>query len=340
MTTDIGIDLGSYKTVIFSQNKTVLELPSVVTVDSETFEPVYYANKAFQTIGRTPDSLECVRPIEHGLISDIYIAEKMLNRYMQKAFGQKIVRPKIMACVPTGVTEIQYHNLTSVIERSGGRNITVVESPLLSAVSLGIDFSVPHGTMIVDIGAGTTDIAVITMGGIAQSQSFKTGSFDFDDVIIKSVRREFNILIGALTAEKIKKQVGTVVQRPVEVAMTAKGRDIFSGLPQSFEITSNDVLKAVSDTALSICSAIKSVIETTDPDLVADVMNDGIYLTGGGSLINGMAEFISEYVGTKVHMVNDPAHSVVRGAAAALKNPKVFKDVDLQYRALKDLIVE
>ena len=173
------------------------------------------------------------------------------------------------------------------------------------------DLSVPHGTMIVDIGAGTTDIAVITMGGIAQSLSFKTGSFDFDDLIVKSVRREFNILIGNLTAEKIKKQVGTVVGRPVEVAMTAKGREIFSGLPQSFEITSNDVLKAVTDTALSICSAIKSVIETTDPDLVADVMNDGIYLTGGGSLINGMSDFISEYIGTKVHMVNDPMHSVV-----------------------------
>lgn len=340
MAMEIGIDIGSSKTVIFSSSKVVLELPSVVTVDSESWEPVYFGEKAKQTMGRTPDSLECVMPIKHGVIAEYDIAEAMLKEYISKAFGNKIVRPKMMATLPVGLTELQHHSMSNVVESAGGRNISVIESPLAIAFGLGLDFSKPHGYLIVDIGAGTTDIAVISMGGIAACDSFKTASFDFDTQIMKYIRKEYNIEIGALMAESIKKQIGTVVERPVEIAMVAKGRNVFTGLPESFEITSSEVYEAIKETADSICNAIRSVLFKTDPELTSDINTDGLYLTGGGSLIHGMDKLISDYTGTTVHTLDDPTHSVVRGAAVALRKPELLKNVNYQLRSIKELSIE
>ncbi len=340
MATDIGIDLGSSKTVIFSSSKVVVELPSVVTVDSETWEPIYFGEKAKQTIGRTPDSMLSVYPIEHGVISDYDLTELMLRDYMQQAFGNNILRPRIIATLPAGLTELQHHSLSNVVEAAGGRNITVVEGPLAIAFGLGLDFSKPHGTLIVDIGAGTTDVAVISMGGIAACDSFKIASFDFDSQIIRYVRYEYNIEIGPLTAEAIKMKVGSAIKRDVEIAMIAKGRNIFSGLPESFEITSGEVYEAIDDTIKSICNAIRKVLNKTDPDLVADIMNDGMYLTGGGSKLSGFAERIADYLKIKVHQMDDPAHSVVKGAAVAIKKPELLRNVDYQMRSLKELEIE
>ena len=340
MSTEIGIDLGTSKTVIFSSSKVVLELPSVVTVDYETWEPIYYGEKAKQTLGRTPDSLVCVSPIERGVIADYDIAESMLKEYMKKAFGNKVVRPRIMATLPAGLTELQHHSLTNVVESAGGRDISIIEGPLAVAFGLGLDFSKPHGTLIVDIGAGTTDIAVVSLGGIAVCDSFKTASLDFDMQIVRYIRKEYNIEIGPLMAESIKKQIGTVVEPTVEVAMVAKGRNVFTGLPESFEITSFEVYEAIKETADSICNAIRSVLLKTDPDLVSDINADGLYLTGGGALINGMNRLIADYTSTAVHLLDDPTHSVVRGAAAALKHPELLKNVDYQLRSIKELTIE
>jgi rod shape-determining protein MreB len=340
MATDIGIDLGSSKTVIFSSSKVVVELPSVVTVDAESWEPIYFGEKAKQTIGRTPDSMLSVYPIEHGVISDYDLTELMLKEYMQQAFGNNILRPRIIATLPAGLTELQHHSLSNVVEAAGGRNITVVEGPLAIAFGLGLDFSKPHGTLIVDIGAGTTDVAVISMGGIAACDSFKIASFDFDSQIIRYVRYEYNIEIGPLTAEAIKIKVGSAMKRDIEVAMVAKGRNIFSGLPESFEITSGEVYDAIDDTIKQICNAIRKVLNKTDPDLVADIMNDGMYLTGGGSKLSGFAERIADYLKIKVHQMDDPAHSVVKGAAVAIKKPELLKNIDYQMRSLKELEIE
>lgn len=340
MATDIGIDLGSSKTVIFSSSKVVLELPNVVTVDSETWEPIYFGEKAKQTIGRTPESLLSVYPIEHGVISDYDLCELMLKNYMQQAFGNKILRPRIMATLPAGLTELQHHSLSNVVEAAGGRNITVIEGPMAIAFGLGLDFTRPHGTLIVDIGAGTTDVAVISLGGIAACDSFKIASFDFDSQIIRYVRREYNIEIGPLTAEAIKIKVGSAVRRDIEVAMVAKGRNIFSGLPESFEITSGEVYEAINDTLNAICNAIREVLNKTDPDLVADIMNDGMYLAGGGSKLSGFAQRISDFLNIKVHQMDDPAHSVVKGAAVAIKKPELLKNVNYQMRSIKELEIE
>lgn len=340
MATDIGIDLGSSKTVIFSSSKVVLELPNVVTVDSDSWEVVYVGEKAKQTLGRTPDSMQTVFPIEHGVISDYDLAEHMLKEYMQQAFGNKVLRPRIMATLPAGLTELQHHSLANVVEAAGGRNITVIESPLAIAFGLGIDFDTPHGTLIVDIGAGTTDVAVISMGGIAACNSFKTASFDIDAQIIRYVRKEFNIEIGQLTAESIKMKVGTAVQPTVEIAVIAKGRNVFTGLPESFEISSGEVFEAISDTLDTICNAIREVLNKTDPDLVGDIMQDGMYLAGGGSLLSGLPKKIEDYLGIKVHHLEDPAHSVVKGAAVALKKSELLKNVDYQMRSIKELEIE
>ncbi len=340
MAMEIGIDLGSSKTVIFSSSKVVLELPSMVTADSETYQPVYFGEKAKQTLGRTPDSLECIFPIKNGIIAEYDLAEAMLKEYMTMAFGNKILRPQIMATLPVGLTELQHHSMSNVVEAAGGRNISVIESPLAIAFGLGLDFSKPHGYLIVDIGAGTTDIAVVSMGGIAVCESFKTASFDFDTQIMRYIRKEYNIEIGNLMAESIKKQVGTVVHRPVEVAMVAKGRNIFTGLPESFEITSEEIYDAIKETADTICNAIRSVLSKTEPELVADIKNDGLYLTGGGSLIYGMDMLISEFTGTAVHLLEDPTHSVVRGAAVALRKPELLKHINYQLRSIKELSIE
>ena len=340
MTTDIGVDIGSSKTVIFSSSKIVLEKPSVVTVDAETWQPVYFGEKALQTFGRTPDSLVCVHPIKNGTIADLELAEAMLKNYMDEAFGRKIFKPRVMAALPTGVTELQHHSMAQVVEAGGGRNVSVIENPIAVAIGMGVDFTEPRGSLIIDMGAGTTDIATISMGGIAQCDSFKVAGNTFDDLIIKYVRREYGVEIGPLTAEKVKKQIGTAVKRPVEIAIMAKGRNIYTGLPQTLEITSTEIHSAISEAAKSIFNAIRKVLEKTDPDIVADVMNDGIYLTGGTSLMNGMHELIEDYFGAKVHIDSDPTHSVVRGTAIALKNPSLLGNVDFQYRSIKELAIE
>lgn len=340
MAAEIGIDLGTSKTVIFSSSKVVLELPSVVTVDSETYEPVYYGEKAKQTLGRTPDSYLAVMPIERGVIADYDTAESMLKEYMKEIFGNKVLRPRIMATLPPGLTELQHHSLANALEAAGGRNISVIESPLAIAFGLGIPLDTPKGTLIVDVGAGTTDIAVISMGGIASCESFKTASLDFDNQIIRYIRKEYNIEIGPLTAENIKIKIGGAIERNIEVALVAKGRNVFSGLPESFEITAAEVYEALSDTVNSICDAVRQVLQKTDPDLVADITNDGFYLAGGGSMLYGLDKKMSEYLGIKAIPLENPSHSVVKGTAVALKKPELLKNVNYQLRSIKELIVE
>ncbi len=340
MAMQIGIDMGSYKTVISEQNRIVLEQPSIVTIESDSFKPVYFGDTAKSSLGRTPETLTCIKPIEHGVIADYDITLAMLSEYMKRAFGNKVIRPSVIACLPTGLTELQHHSLADVIVDSGGRNVTVIESPLAVAYGLGIDFSSPKGSMVVDIGAGTTDVATLSLGGIVQCGSFNMASYDFDDAITKYIRRAYNIEIGELTAESIKKQIGSVVKRDVEITVIAKGRNLRTGLPESFEITSREIYDTVYDTAIQICNSVRKVMERTDPDIIADVMENGIHLTGGGSLINGMASFMEEFIGTRVMQAPDPMHSASKGMAIVGKNSKLLKNIDYHLRSLKELIIE
>ena len=340
MATNIAIDIGTSKTVLSSGNKIVLELPSVVTVDTDTREPIYFGEKAFETIGRTPDSLTCVFPIQRSVIADYDVAESMLKEYMTAAFGNRIIKPKVMIVMPSGVTTMQHHSVSDVVEASGGRNAQTIEAPLAVAVGLGLNLNQPRGSMIIDMGAGTTDAATLSMGGIAACDSIPVASRDFDEAIIKYVKRNYNILIGLATAEQIKKRVGTAVEHTLEIAITVKGRHLHTGLPTTFEITSGEVYNAIFEKCYEIISGIRRVIEKTPPDLVADIMTDGIYLTGGGSLLSGFDRLLEKCLGTKIHMAPDPFHTAVNGAAKALKIPEILKNVDNQYRAIQELKIE
>lgn len=340
MPIDVAIDFGTYKTVIYSGNKVVLEQPTTAVVDSETWEPICFGDRARSMIGRTSENIETVFPIQHGMIADYDIAEQMLTDYMDKSFGKKLIKPRVIVAMPGGATSIQRRSVANAIAKAGGRRVQVIDSAVAAALGMGIEFTRPEGRMVVDIGAGVTDIATLSSGGIVQCDSAPIGSLDFDDAIIKYVKKEFNILIGSLTAEEIKKQIGSVVPRQNHVVITAKGRNLFSGLPQLFEISASDVYSAMQDTALSICSCVKSVVEKTPPDIISDVLSDAVYLSGNGALVNGMAELLSEYLKTEIRTYHDAGYAVAKGAFMALKYPDLLNNIDYQLRNINDLIVE
>ncbi len=340
MAAEIAIDFGTSKTILLSGSKILLEEPTVASVDTETWEPVCFGRRAYDMIGRTPESITTVFPIERGVISDYKIAEAMLKSYMKKALGRRILKPKLIVSVPIAVTTLQHRSVANAAHAAGGRKVCTVEAPVAAAIGLGVDFEKPDGAMVVDIGAGTTDVAVISMGGLSESSALPAASMDFDTAIAKYVKRKYNILIGNLTAESIKKQIGCVVKRPVTLVMNAKGVDMVSSLPRTFEISSTDVYQATVDVADTICSGIRQVAENTAPDLLSDIMTSGIYLTGGGSQIYGMDELIAESVGIKVNKCSDPGHTVVKGARTVIKNPEIIKNGDYQFRSIEELIVD
>lgn len=338
--TDIGIDFGTSKTILFAKGKIYLEQPSVVAVDSETWEPICYGDRALSMVGRTPESVTTVFPLEHGVIADYDIAEKMLKQYMQTAFGKSIIKPRVMISVPIGVTPVQHRSVADVAGYAGGRDVCTIESPVAAALGLGVDFTKPGGNMVIDVGAGVTDIAAISMGGIAECSSSHTASGSFDVAITKYVRKEFNILIGLQTAARIKEEIGCAVARPVDLTMRAKGQDAFTGLPATFEITSQQVGEALKECVEDICRTAKNVLEKTPPDLVADIMERGIMLTGGGAKLFGMGERLQQVLGIHVIPAEDPMHNVVRGELIALKKPKLLKNGDYQFRSIQELIVD
>ena len=340
MPIDLAIDFGTSKTVLLSGNKILLEQPSVATVDSETWEPICFGERAKNMIGRLPEHLETVFPIQRGMVADYDLAEQMLTEFMTRALDKHLIKPRVIIAMPSGANSIQRRSLENAAEIAGGRRVKVIDSAVAAALGMGIDFTHPGGKMIIDIGAGVTDIATLSAGGIVQCDSAPIGSSDFDEAIIKYVRKEFNILIGNLTAEEIKKQIGSVIPRQEEITIQAKGRNLFSGLPQLFEITSSDVYAAIKDTAWSLFGAINAVIDRTPPDFVADIISDRIYVTGGGSLINGMCDLLSENINADVYIRNDAEYSVVKGAQVALKQPKLIENIDYQLKNIQDLIVE
>ena len=336
----IGIDLGSYKTVISTTNRVLLEQPSIVAVEADTWEPICFGKKAYEMIDKTPSSIEMVYPIQRGVVADYELTEKMLKHFMNEAFSNTVLKPQIMVAMPFGVTSVQHRSVAKAIELAGGRNVKTVEAPLADAIALKLDFSKPHGYLVVDIGAGTTDIAVISMGGFVRSDSISVASFDFDEAIIRYVKKKYSINIGHRTAESIKLQIGGILPRNVTLTMKASGMENYGRRPKIFEITSDDVRLALADPIKNIYQAIRKIIEKTPADIVSDIAKEGIYLTGAGSQLYGMKEYLSQKLGVKVNMYETPGRSVAKGTALALKYPKLTENGDYQYRALADLIVD
>lgn len=340
MATDIVLDVGTYKTTLFSGGKVVLEEPSVVAVDTNTWEPIAFGLEAKAMFGKTPDSISIIFPIERGVVSDYDIAESMVVHFIKKIFGNRIVKPRVIVIVPSGVTTVQHHSLANAVAAAGCRNISTIDTTIATAIGLGTNLDKPRGSMIIDIGGGITNISTISLGGIAQQDTLRVGSIDFDDDIEKYVRREKNIYIGGQTAERIKRVVGSAVKRDFNITINAKGRHVFSGMPETFEISSDEVYDAIYDRLLLICKAAQAVLEKTDPDIVSDISVDGIKLIGGGAAMYGMDKLLSQYLDVDVEYIDDPKRSPSAGAERVLKNPKILTLHDFKYRSIQNLIVD
>ena len=312
---DIGIDLGTASILVYAKGKgIVLKEPSVVAYDKESNKIKAVGEEARQMIGRTPGNIVAVRPLRQGVISDYEVTEKMLKYFISKAIGKRAFRkPRISICAPSGITEVEKKAVEEATYQAGAREVSIIEEPISAAIGAGIDITRPFGNMIVDIGGGTTDVAVISLGGTVVSTSIKVAGDDFDEAITRYVRKKHNLMIGERTAEDIKIQIGTVYATPQAKSMEVKGRDTITGLPKSVTLNSEEIREALKDASAQIMETIHSILEKTPPELAADVAERGIVLTGGGALLGGLEELIEEETGINTIVAEEPALAVAIG---------------------------
>jgi rod shape-determining protein MreB len=338
MFSDIGIDLGTSKTVIIKNKRILLSEPSVVLMDNYDEVPVSFGKYAYRAIGRSTERYSAVCPIERGVISDYDMAEQMLSCYMSRVIGKTVTKPRVVVSIPGGITSVERRSVIDAVQTSGGRNVCTIEAPVAAALGMGIDFTKPHGTVIVDIGSGTTDVAVMSMGGLTCCETEKIAGQDIDDAIIKYLKKEYNLSIGRHSAMQIKHQIGAAVPRNLEIAMVAKGLSATSGMPMSVEITGNEIYEAISEVVDRICRAIQAVINKTPPELVGDITEDGIYLTGGTALLTGLADALSQYLGVNIRVADDVGYCVARGIGIAMNHFDLLENGDYRFTTMQDLI--
>ena len=314
--TDIGIDLGTASVLVYVKGKgVVLKEPSVVAFDRNTNKIKAIGEEARLMLGRTPGNIVAVRPLRQGVISDYTVTEKMLSYFIDRTVGKSLFgrKPRISVCVPSGATEVEKKAVEDATYQAGARDVSIIEEPVAAAIGAGIDIAKPCGNMIVDIGGGTADIAVISLGGVVVSNSIKVAGDDFDEAIVRFMRKKHNLLIGERTAEEIKINVGTVYKRPENLTMDVRGRNLVTGLPKTVTVTSEETEEALREPAYQIVDAVHNVLERTPPELAADISDRGIVLTGGGSLIHGLEELIEEKTGINTMTAEDPLTAVAIG---------------------------
>jgi len=312
---DIGIDLGTASVLVYVRGRgVVLKEPSVIALDTDTNTIRAIGEEARMMLGRTPGNIVAIRPLRQGVISDYTTTEKMLKYFIQKAVGRKNFRkPRISVCVPSGVTEVEKKAVEDATYQAGARYVEIIEEPIAAAIGAGIDIGRPCGNMIVDIGGGTTDIAVISLGGAVVSTSIKVAGDDFDEAIVRYMRKKHNLLIGDNTAEDIKIKIGTAFKRPEIEYLEVTGRNLVTGLPRTVKVSSEETEEALRDTQGQVVEAIHSVLEKTPPELAADIAARGIVLTGGGSLLRGLEDLIAYKTGINTMTAEDPMTAVAIG---------------------------
>ena len=312
---DIGIDLGTASVLVYVRGRgVVLKEPSVIALDTDTNTIRAIGEEARMMLGRTPGNIVAIRPLRQGVISDYTTTEKMLKYFIQKAVGRKNFRkPRISVCVPSGVTEVEKKAVEDATYQAGARYVEIIEEPIAAAIGAGIDIGRPCGNMIVDIGGGTTDIAVISLGGAVVSTSIKVAGDDFDEAIVRYMRKKHNLLIGDNTAEDIKIKTGTAFKRPEIEYLEVTGRNLVTGLPRTVKVSSEETEEALRDTTGQVVEAIHSVLEKTPPELAADIAARGIVLTGGGSLLRGLEDLIAYKTGINTMTAEDPMTAVAIG---------------------------
>ena len=325
-TKNIGIDLGTANTLVYMEGKgIVFREPSVVAKNTQTGEVIAVGSEAKEMIGRTPGSIVAIRPMKDGVIADYDTTAAMLKYFMEKTVGNS--KPSVMVCVPSGVTEVEKRAVIDAARVAGAREAFVIEEPFAAAIGAGFPVMDPTGSMVVDIGGGTTDVATISLGGIVSSTSIRQAGDKFNNAIINYVHSNFNLLIGERTAEDIKIQIGSAsVEKAKEIeSMNIRGRDLVTGLPKSVDIEAVDVAKAIQDVVQDIIVAIKETLEQTSPEIAADVIDHGIVLTGGGALLKNLPEVISEATKVPVFIAQDPLDCVAIGTGESLKNIEVMR---------------
>ena len=319
---DIGIDLGTANVLIYIKGQgIVLNEPSVVAIDAETRKPLAVGTEAREMLGRTPGQVLAIRPMKDGVIADFEITEVMLDYFIRKINGKSFFcKPRILICCPSNITQVEKNAIKEVAERTGAKKVILEEEPKVAAVGAGMDISKPSGNMVIDVGGGTTDIAILSLGGIVTSESIKVAGNVFDSDIQKYIKDKYKLLIGDRTSEEIKINIGTVYPESKKEQMEVRGRDLVTGLPNTITITSNEIEKALKKSVYEIVHAAKTVLEQAPPELSADIIDKGIVVTGGGSLIDGLDELLSNELKVPVYMAESPLTSVAEGTSILLDN--------------------
>lgn len=321
---DIGIDLGTANTLVFVKGKgVVIREPSVVAINvsSKPARVVAVGNEAKQMIGRTPGSITAMRPLRDGVIADFDITTEMLRKFISKALGGSfLAKARVVICIPSGVTEVEKRNVHDVAIEAGARYVSLIEEPMAAAIGAGLPVNEAVGSMIVDIGGGTAEVAVISLGDIVTSRSVRMAGDNIDNAIIQYIKRKYNLLIGERTAEEIKIKIGSAVDYGREGRMEVKGRNLIDGLPKNVTITSEEIREAIADCVNIILDAVKGTLEKTPPELAADIMRHGITLTGGGALLRGLDSLISSQTGMPVRIAENPLDCVADGTGVFLES--------------------
>lgn len=312
---NIGIDLGTATVLVYIKGQgIVIREPSVVAIDKDTNTILAVGEEARRMLGRTPGNIVAIRPLREGVISNYEVTEKMLQYFIEKAMGKRsFVKPTIAVCVPSSVTEVEKRAVEDATRQAGARRVHIIEESIAAAIGSGIDISRACGSMVVDIGGGTTDIAVISLGGTVVSYSLKIAGDNFDDAIIRYIRKKHNVLIGERTAEDLKIKIGTAFERTIPVSMDVRGRNLITGLPKNFTVTSDEMLEALQESVAAIAEAVHGVLEKTPPELAADIYERGIVMTGGGSLLYGLDKLIQSRTGIHAMVAEDAVSCVAIG---------------------------
>ena len=327
MTKDIGIDLGTASVLVYVKGKgVVLNEPSVVAMDKTTGKLLKVGTDAQAMLGRTPGNIIAIRPLREGVISDYDMTERMLKEFIHKVAGFSFFKPRVIICVPSGITEVEERAVIDAGIQAGARKVYLIEEPVAAAIGAGIDITQPDGHMVVDIGGGTADIAVISLGGVVESASIKIAGDKFDEAVVKYIRKKHNVLIGDRTAEELKMSIGCVFPRPEEVTMEIKGRCLMTGLPRVFSVSSSEMIEAFEEVSTRILEAIHGVLERTPPELVADISTNGIVMTGGGSLLWGFDKLIESHTGIETHVAEDAISCVAEGTGKSLDSLDQMQD--------------
>ncbi|MFA5146077.1 MAG: rod shape-determining protein [Candidatus Omnitrophota bacterium] len=328
---DMGIDLGTATTLVYLKNQgIVLCEPSVVAIQAGTSNVLAVGEEAKRMLGRTPGNIVAIRPMRHGVITDFEISEAMLRYFIKKVNqSRRLVRPRIVIAIPSGITEVEKRAVKDSALHAGAREVFMIEEPMAAAIGVGLPIQDPSGNMIIDIGGGTTEMAVISLAGIVFSKSVRVGGDELDEAIINSLKKNYNLMIGERTAEDIKIKIGSAYPLEQELTMEVKGRDLVAGLPKTVTITSEEIREAMAEPIAQIVEAVRITLERTPPELSADLIEKGIVLAGGGSLLKGIDKLISEETGLPVHVAEDPMTAVALGTGKVLSEIKYLKKVTI-----------